>query len=410
MNIRKITTIYILAFFLLFFNLPYVPNFQTIRYGILVVCGLYIGVNYKLVFRKLNQRLNLIFCSFLIAVVFLSYLDRNVVSSRDTFLASIVFAASLGEFCFITMISAAKNDTDHLISTYYRITLLLVCITDFLALTMGSIAGNYFVGTKFSVCYLHVLLMALYDYGTSRQIVYNQNKYVKWVYMVITAFIAVYVGCMSGLLGTLIYYYFSEYLFQKKNSLRKGGIFCLVLLICCSFLFVYEMILNNSIVQKLVTDIFNRKLTLTGRTNIYAGIIPVLMNRLWIGYGYGSAYIVTSRTLGYADTQNGLAQWVLQIGLIGTALLMLFLFVALNLTDKRLQKADRCRGLYGFIYMLAVLASIEITVSRNMLGVIAILYAIATDEHLNRVVDQQHMREKQSLDSKYDNYKEKIRL
>ena len=83
------------------------------------------------------------------------------------------------------------------------------------------------------------------------------------------------------------------------------------------FVVLYEVVLLNPYVQTLITTVLKRSLTLTGKNNIYMQIFLNVLKKSLVygGYGYGSSYEVCVKYLYYADTQNGILEWILQTGI-----------------------------------------------------------------------------------------------
>lgn len=140
-------------------------------------------------------------------------------------------------------------------------------------------------------------------------------------------------------------------------------------------MFLYEFILSNVYVQDFVINVLHRSLTLTGRTDIYPLLLSVMRKRIWFGYGYGTTYDISVRYFGYADTQNALSEWIIQIGVIGVAFIFLLLFNIFKKAKKENLSSRWNYSLILYIYVLTILGTVEISFGRLMFGVLALLYA-----------------------------------
>ena len=140
----------------------------------------------------------------------------------------------------------------------------------------------------------------------------------------------------------------------------KPQVFCSILIASLLFVIGYSVILNSSIVKFFVQDIFNRDLSLTGRTAIYKLLRSAMAGNIWTGYGYGINYTISQTIFNYDNTQNGLMEWILQIGIIGTVLLIIFLYVIFYRVKKS-KPSNSIVPILSFIYVLTIIAMIEIS-------------------------------------------------
>ncbi len=87
-----------------------------------------------------------------------------------------------------------------------------------------------------------------------------------------------------------------------------------------------------------VLELFERDLTLTGRTDIWPAVIQKIQERPWLGYGFSgfwhgirgeSADVIRTLRWGVPDSHNGFLDLALQLGLVGSAIFLLIIWVAL---------------------------------------------------------------------------------
>ena len=106
-------------------------------------------------------------------------------------------------------------------------------------------------------------------------------------------------------------------------------------------------------------------------------MLPNIMKGHWLwGFGYGTGYEVLMR-YGIVDTQNGIFDWIQQIGVFGTMLLAIWLCIAMK-QPKNLCNINHSdvRSLTALAYVFVLLATVEITFSSKFLAIIVLLYGI----------------------------------
>ena len=78
-----------------------------------------------------------------------------------------------------------------------------------------------------------------------------------------------------------------------------------------------------------VSELLNRNETLTGRADIWAYLIPLAKQRLFLGYGYGGFWTDAMReAIRAAHAHNGYLDIILQLGFLGLALWSIFLITS----------------------------------------------------------------------------------
>ena len=234
-------------------------------------------------------------------------------------------------------------------------------------LTFGTARHeSYIVGSKFSVAYLH---MNLLTFWSIRSQWHNRKKLPTWIVLLAAAFIigmAVRVDCMTGIVGcvALVFLFGLVESPKRKKLIRFTSANLLMLVLGASVLFVVvaETLMEMPLVQFVVENVFERDATLTGRTKIFKMFFEVIEGNWLDGYGYGNGNIVTTTLMGYANVQNALLQWVLQVGIMGTAGLVVVMYTVFRqIQRKRLRNMDMILPLVALIYMYIFLGSVETT-------------------------------------------------
>ena len=380
----KISTIHaVLVYLLVFFTTTYI-SYNPIRYFLLVAVAMMILSNIRILFRKTYRELNVSITFFCLATLVVSYINRNGYTDRNPFLAAVVFVATLIEFVITVEIFCQREEIQNLIRVFYRMTLLVVMLTDFLILFTNMhlrYGGDVFlVGTKFSVVYMHFYLISFFfadkniELRTIRES--SLNNMLLGVLLIITMTVSIKLGTATGIVGTvalLLFLWLSE---RNIGAFLNSKSFFVALIASLLFAVFVEIILSNSIVTYIITQLLGKDVTLTFRTVIYS-MFPNIMKERWFwGFGYGTGYEVLMR-YGIVDAQNGIFDWIQQIGVFGTMLLAIWLCIAMkqpkNLCD--INHSD-VRSLTALAYVFVLLATVEITFSSKFLAIIVLLYGI----------------------------------
>lgn len=380
----KISTIHaVLVYLLVFFTTTYI-SYNPIRYFLLVAVAMMILSNIRILFRKTYRELNVSIAFFCLATLVVSYINRNGYTDRNPFLAAVVFVATLIEFVITVEIFCQREEIQNLIRVFYRMTLLVVMLTDFLILFTNmhlQYGGDVFlVGTKFSVVYMHFYLISFFfadkniELRTIRES--SLNNMLLGVLLIITMTVSIKLGTATGIVGTvalLLFLWLSE---RNIGAFLNSKSFFVALIASLLFAVLVEIILSNSIVTYIITQLLGKDVTLTFRTVIYS-MFPNIMKERWFwGFGYGTGYEVLMR-YGIVDAQNGIFDWIQQIGVFGTMLLAIWLCIAMkqpkNLCD--INHSD-VRSLTALAYVFVLLATVEITFSSKFLAIIVLLYGI----------------------------------
>lgn len=384
LTISVYSIIGVLIYIVTFFSTKYF-DYNTLRYLLIVLVAIMlIAKAPKSVFMD-NLRLNVLVILFLAATLWSSF-SSNYGTDRNLRLASIVFCVVFSELVMFLEIMAKKNMMLLCIKTWYRCAVLISLLTDIMALTQGSIDGNYFVGTKFAVVYQHLFLLTLFMMVNASSIMEKNSlnnyrvKFTFYALLLLTVILSLYVDCMTGVIGTVLFFIISLLVRYNSKMMASGGMFIGAILASFAFMWVVPSILLNENVASFVTNKLNRSLSLTGRTLIFGRIPQIMQGKWFLGFGYGSSYEICQRYIGFADTQNALMEWIMQIGVLGSILLCLMLCYCIIKLHKNIMFYTEWVWPLAFVYTYVALGTIEITYSYQFIGVLLVLYALSEDK------------------------------
>lgn len=266
----------------------------------------------------------------------------------------------------------------------------LLVITDILMLS-GAVRffsggfESYFVGSKFSVGYMHMNALTLWAMtrkpGAHKKGMPKKSIAALTVFLVV---IAIRVDCMTGIIGCVILLGIYLLLTTRKSSTVRFFISSrmLVVFLLCSvvFSFAAQWLLNLPVISFIVENVFKRDTTLTGRLNIYLQYIQKVSDHWLTGYGYGNGNVVSVFLFRYENTQNAILQWVLQVGVPTTAML-LYVMYWISCTVRRANdaKVRRTLPMIALIYTYIVLGTVETTFNMSFLMWWAFIFMLVNE-------------------------------
>lgn len=334
----------------------------------------------------------LVLFSFVGCMVYFSHSNAGLIIKNDPTTTALLDAGVLCSYFLLIMKTISINQFTYVKKNIVVILGIFVILNDILLYFFSGMA-NYFggewwtsflLGTKFDVGYMHLFFIAaLFSVFFQKQ-TKSSEKYIVFIILIgLTACSTIYVDCNTGLVSIGIFLIFMLISRKKYIFFIKPQVFSITLLSTSLFVVLYSFFLDSPIVKFVVQQIFDRDISLTGRTNIYKLLGNVFANNIWTGYGYGISYNVSRAIFNYDNTQNGLMEWVLQIGIIGTSLLVLFLYILFVRISKAKPSAVII-PILSFIYVLTIIAMIEISLDLFYFMAIGLLYGMALDEEKKR--------------------------
>ena len=121
------------------------------------------------------------------------------------------------------------------------------------------------------------------------------NNAILVLFFIMTMTISIELGAATGIVGTVALLLFL-WLNEKNIGLfLSGKIFFVALMASLLFAVFVEVILSNSVVTYVITQLLGKDVTLSFRTLIYS-MLPNIMKGHWLwGFGYGTGYEVLMR-------------------------------------------------------------------------------------------------------------------
>lgn len=383
-----------LTFIISFFNPIYFPQYNILKYFSLVIIGLFIIKNASLILLKKFLPINFFLVCFSFLVIISAYLNLYRETVRNPFLAAIVFSGTLLEMFFVMEIMSELGMTLKMLDIYFKLSVILALITEFIALFLPSFANNnrdiYLIGTKFQVAYIHYLIIAFY---IIRNIINRSLKFNKvFIVLCIWAFIInIYTQCATGIVGVMLLVTLGFAFNSERNILLHSYTFLIIAILSFIFVFIADWVLKNPLVEYIVVDLLHRDVTLTSRTIIYSRAMDLLPGNLLWGFGYGSAYELGSELGGFSNTQNAILNWIWQCGIPTTIIMIVFITLIFHYSIKN-SEVNRAiiMPVFCLAYVFVILGAIEVTFDSIFFGVLSVLILIANTEDniVNITVDE----------------------
>lgn len=375
-----------MIFIMQFVSFPYFSWYNMMKYGIMVIMSVFIIKRYKVLLKKKYIIINSLAILFGVLTICASFINRNQVISRNSFLASIVFVVSYLLFLFFMEIMVERKKIKQTLHIFFKTAFLISILTDVIMILMPNVRSaygwNYLVGTKFDVVYLHLLVLTLY----LSKINFNFKSKLKKKRLIILGIwsiaVAIYVQCSTGVVGVALLFLLI-YIIEKREMLFLNSIVYIGLqLFCLSFVYINQFILNSSLAQTFVLNVLQRDITLTSRTRIFELVPKLLVGNTFWGFGYGTSYELGMKKGGFPNTQNGILEWIWQIGIPSTIVMLIlfasFFYFARKNINKRSKKI--IIPIVAYIYMLTILGTVEITIEKVYFAVLIIVFAVASEK------------------------------
>lgn len=341
---------------------------------------------YKLLpeFKKINKLvvfycISLLLTSYMSNNINMGYLDRFNLGTGDELrlssysLGVLQSLSVLTSFIFVEYLSSI-NKTKILFNTFFKISFFYIILSDIMFLAIGTSGQEgYLIGNKFSLCYMHIYCYIFYIVSSLKKQV-NPNKIIRRILIIMTVIISMLSECTTTLLGIFMIVSLLNHRKGFGRTLFKIKTYLFILFIGVLFIFFYNIILDIEFVQYFIVNVLHEDLTLTGRTDIYDSLLPVIFMRPLLGFGVGNAHWILAYLLNVANAQNGLVNLYIEEGLIGTVL-YLFIFIAIFKYIKERIPFNMTYPILCCIMLFFFLGLVEITIDNKLLIVISFLLA-----------------------------------
>lgn len=362
-----------------------------------IVCTAYAAVNIKYIKKRALLLVILFACSYLVS----SLVNRPYNGPYITFMG-LKFAWKTFIFFTVPWIAIRKRGSTSVAQASWNC-LMLYWIPSVISVliqrqnVMDNANNIYFIGNKFQISYLNVVMLCLYLFLKKGKIdghrfyftmKLNKNKVKIFLFCIAIIYLALFMKAYTGLfmiLFVLVLEMLSGIL-QFKFNKRWTGFFSLVnkpfvmvvsVVLSGIITIVLEAIMNTPIIMSFL-KLIGKTGNIFSRTLIYKNLIDIISQKPWIGYGYGSA--IVSEYFG-PNAQNGLAQVVIYTGILGVLLMLAITFYCGKSGRKN---SETFAPLLFAVYSFILSATVEITYAGFFFILLAFYSACGWEEKVSK--------------------------
>lgn len=371
-----------------------IPIISLIKMPLMYMGGICILTQYRILLGNIMKRkyfyVLLTLSIFCLLLVWSIYVNRNPDIGVSPVRNTVRLIFYLIELFALAIILAEKRMSMKMINCLYFYMAILIVMTDFLLLT-GVVRFNpgkhesYLVGSKFTVAYLHMNLLVIWV--MRRQRMRQSLRLPIWrivVLALLMLLISIRVDCMTGVVGCVALAALFMLMETPKSIklMRFSSPVILLLFFVGSVLasFIAEEIVSIPFVSYLIEDVLGRDSSLTGRLNIYLQYAERIHGHWMTGYGFGNANAVAVALFRYENTQNAILQWVIQVGIPATCvLLFLMLRIFHQASFVNSKKLMEIMPLIVLVYLYVILGTVETTFSMSYIMWFAMIFMLINE-------------------------------
>lgn len=303
---------------------------------------------------------------------------------RGTTLALLVFDI----FLLVHKYIRVKNKEDLLrlcfkLSKFYMIMNVLWTIAIYI---VGNVdqkiaTGFLFSKSKFNVAYMCIFFLMFYwmVWSGNKMLSKRHKRKLFLCLGIVSILLCVAVKTATGTIIVTLFVSLT-YLSGKSFKIINNPVILVVnVLISMFVIFSLNIFISVPAVQNIITGLFHKDLTLTGRLRIYELIYPLLMRAGLFGNGYGSYVVESLEYHGWYNAQNGLSEIILNYGFLGAGSFLLMVFVSA-------WKSKTCIPALNIAIMVFIVGAIvEVPYTERFILLLALLMFLDTDSNKREI-------------------------
>ena len=344
----------------------------------------YLRYDLKYIFVGKNKTFNILLLTYLAVSVYSVYYNADTISKfelsplmvEDEKLPQAVTSVrhilyySIGLFASSLYIQKIAN-TIHirtLLITIF-ILLLIVLVPSYIEVFTTPIGDvdlvEYSVGNKFTIGYYHLYLCTIY-YLLFPCLDSTKQKLGLLFLIASMAILSNVSQCSTMIMAAFVFLFFSFLIPDTwRNNLASAKVILIsVLVFGIGFFFLASGILQYDFIQYFIKDVLGEDITLTGRLQIFEDIQEAFTDSPWVGLGYGNSIVISRYYTDAYDSQNGLIELFIQVGVVGVAAFLSLLYNASKTFEKN--AIVKC-SFVAFMYAMIAIATIEIPYKFNFI-------------------------------------------
>ena len=262
---------------------------------------------------------------------------------------------------------------------YFFINMIWIFALEVIGKLENAIQNEYlFLCGKFPTAYMMIFYLLFFMLAWSGNLIIKKKRK-KIIFVLLVALCVSLCWLIETSTGVLAILLFGVLVLIPKNE-KILKIFCNPIVLCGTIIgsmmliFSINMIISSSFVQNLITNILHEDMTLTGRTQLYSMLSPLLLKAGSFGSGFGS-YVTTQ--LGYHkwyNAQNGLAEIILTYGYVGGGAFLGLVFNSAIYNKKFVKQINAA------ILVFIIVAVVEIPFNLRFIFLISIFMCSGIEE------------------------------
>lgn len=371
MKLKVSSIIAIMAYHVALVNLPYISIYNYILYAFIAILLLFFAINYKVFLKKEYSNVN-IFLLLFISIAFLSAIyNGNNVHRTVIYISKVLSIVLFFEYMY------QKNENKKAINIFYKLTMIYCFFNDIIVFINPNIyiqhQGYYFLGNKFNISYMHIILLVLFMYLYRDNIKNNFNKKALMFFIIVISLaIFIITECTTALIGYLLLLLFIFFIPIKK-VIKKPKVFLVTIIVTGFVLVFFSGILHNKLIENIIVNVLHEDIELTGRIYIYENVFNILSKSLLLGYGYGNSYEIMYDYITAPNTQNGILECILNFGVLGTTLFILFILTIVKNLKYNVEYKDKQYIILFGVYVFIILGMVEVTYDIYLITLLSML-------------------------------------
>ena len=143
LKISTTSILMIMMFIIQFIKFSYFSWYDVMKYGIIIISGMFIIVRIKIMLKKKYLIINGLAILFGALTIYSSYINRNIIKERNPFLAAIIFVTTFIFFQFFIEIIVEKKQIKKMIKIFYKTTIVITIVTDLIMFARPNLVTIY---------------------------------------------------------------------------------------------------------------------------------------------------------------------------------------------------------------------------------------------------------------------------
>jgi len=310
--------------------------------------------------RRICIPIILLWLCFIVTTVLNVGFDTRTLNAFVTGYKYVIFFYSIGYF-------VRTNTYKSVVEEFYILSLILVVLSDIVVIISrgqgfggNEVLGNFFLGNKFAVSYLHMLFLALFQVHREIRNKFKLRHYL--VLVVYSAIICYIMECSTGVIGCVVmaFYMILDWKKTKLSRWLESPAAFLAVFFGATFLLVgSDLLLGNAQIANIFMKFSHTNKMLSGRFDMYEIAMLYIQRRPWIGYGINCT--IVQEILTWGNAQNGLLKLLLDHGIVGTIAFSTVLFTSFHRKREPSQYLhNNIAPFIALLYGLSICSMVEI--------------------------------------------------